>query len=114
MISKLVAPEFPKAFQPFLEGTSSAYYKVINSVLTEDPYPVRTIIAPGTQPTVSTRGSKRVVEALKKLDFYVVADVMSTADMNYADIVIPVATPYETDHPFETRDNWIMARNRVI
>jgi anaerobic selenocysteine-containing dehydrogenase len=114
MIDKLVAPEFPKAFQPFLEGTSSAYYRVIDSVLTEKPYPVRTIIAPGTQPTVSTRGSKRVVEALKKLDFYVVADVMRTADMNYADIVIPVATTYETDHPFEARGNWIMARNRVI
>lgn len=114
MIDKLVAPEFPKAFQPFLEGASSSYYRVINSVLTEDPYPVRTIIAPGTQPTVSNRGPKRVVEALKKLDFYVVADVTRTADMNYADIVIPVATPYETDHPFETRGNWIMARNRVI
>ncbi|MFC1839493.1 molybdopterin-dependent oxidoreductase [Thermodesulfobacteriota bacterium] len=114
MIEKLVAPEFPKAFQPFLEGTSSAYYSVINSVLTEEPYTVRAIIAPGTQPTVSTRGSKRVVEALKKLDFYVVADVARTADMNYADIVIPVATPYETDHPFEARGNWIMARNRVI
>lgn len=114
MVDKLVAPEFPKSFQPFFEGATSAYYSVIDSVLTKDPYPVRTIIAPGTQPTVSTRGSKRVVEALKKLDFYVVADVARTADMNYADIVIPVATTYETDHPFETRGNWIMARNRVI
>ena len=114
MVDKLVAPEFPKAFQPFLEGTSSAYYRVVNSVLTEEPYPVKTIIAPGTQPTVSTRGSKRVVEALKKLDFYVVADVARTADMDYADIVIPLATTYETDHPFETRGNWIMARNKVI
>ncbi len=114
MVDKLVAPEFPKALQPFLEGTSSAYYSVINSVLTEKPYPIRTIIAPGTQPTVSNRGSKRVVEALKKLNFYVVADVSRTADMKYADIVIPVATPYETDHPFESRGNWIMARNKVI
>ncbi|MBN1847834.1 MAG: molybdopterin-dependent oxidoreductase [Deltaproteobacteria bacterium] len=113
-VDKLVGPEFPKAFQPFVEGTSSAYYRIFDSVLTEKPYPIRTIIAPGTQPTVSTRGSKRVVEALKKLDFYVVADVARTADMDYADIVIPLATPYETDHPFEARGNWIMARNRVI
>ena len=34
--------------------------------------------------------------------------------MPYADIVIPLATPYEIDHPFEVRGNWIMARNRVI
>jgi len=114
MVDKLVGPEFPKVFQPFTEGTSSAYYRIFDSVLTEKPYPVRTIIAPGTQPTVSTRGSKRVVEALKKVDFYVVLDVTRTADMNYADIVLPVATPYETDHPFETQGNWIMARNKVI
>ena len=113
-IDKLVAPEFPAAFQPMNEGTSSAYYRIIESVLTEKPYPVRTIIAPGTQPSVTNRGPKNVVEALKKLDFYVVIDVTRTAEMNYADIVIPVASMYEIDHPFETSGNWIMARNKVI
>lgn len=114
MVDKLVGPEFPKVFQPFMGGITSAYYRIFDSVLTEKPYPVRTIIAPGTQPTVSTRGTKRVVEALKKLDFYVVVDVTRTADMNFADIVIPVATTYESDHPFESGANWIMARSKVI
>ena len=113
-VDKLVYPEFPKPFQPFVEGTSSAYYGMLDSVLTENPYPMRAIIAPGTQALASTRGSKRVVEALKKLEFYVVVDVARTADLPYADIVVPVATPYEMDHPFEVRGNWIMARNRVI
>jgi anaerobic selenocysteine-containing dehydrogenase len=63
---------------------------------------------------VSTRGSKQTVEALEKLQFFVVIDVMRTAEMAYADVVIPVATPYETDHPFEFTPNWIMARNKVI
>ena len=113
-VDKLVGPEFPKPFQPFIEGTSSAYYKIFDSVLTEDPYPIRTIVAPGTQPAVSTRGTRRILEALQKLDFYVVIDVTRTADMDYADVVIPTATPYETDHPFEATTNWIMARNKVI
>lgn len=113
-VDKLVAPEFPRPLQPFIEGTSSAYYRIFDSVLTRKPYPIQTVIAPGTQPTVSTRGSKRVIEALKKLDFFVVIDVAETAEMDYADIVIPVATPYETDHPFEFTPNWIMARNKVI
>lgn len=113
-VDKLVAPEFPKQFQPFFEGTSSAYYRIFDSILTEEPYPIKAVIAPGTQPTVSNRGSKRVTEALKKLDFFVVIDVMETAEMNFADIVIPVATPYEADHPFEASINWIMAPNRVI
>ncbi|HVN24761.1 MAG TPA: molybdopterin-dependent oxidoreductase [Syntrophorhabdales bacterium] len=113
-VDKLVYPEFPRPFQPFVEGTSSAYFGLFDSVLTEKPYPIRAIIAPGSQALVSTRGGKRVVEALKKLEFYVIADVARTADMPYADIVVPLATPYEIDHPFEVRGNWIIARNRVI
>jgi anaerobic selenocysteine-containing dehydrogenase len=113
-VDKLVGPEFPRPFQPFVEGTTSAYYRLFESVLTKKPYPLKTIIAPGTQPTVSTRGSKNVAEALKKVDFFVVIDVMRTVEMDYADVVVPVATMYECDHPFEARDGWIMARNQVI
>ncbi len=113
-IDKLVGPEIASCFQPFIEGTSSAYYNCINSILTEKPYPIKTIIAPGTQPTIITRGSKKVVEALEKLEFFVVIDVMQNASMPWADIVVPVATMYECDHPFEAGNNWIMARNRVI
>ncbi len=113
-IDRLVGPEFPKPFQPYIEGTSSAYYRIFDSILTEKPYPVRAVIAPGTQPSVSTRGPRRVLQALEKLDFFVVVDVTQTAEMAYADIVVPVATPYETDHPFEAVNNWIMARNKVI
>lgn len=113
-VDKLVGPEFPRAFQPSGEGTSSAYYRILESVLTGKPYPVRAVIAPGTQPTVSTRGTSHVLEALKKLDFYVVIDVTQTADMALADIVIPVSTMYETDHPFEAGEGWVVARNKVI
>jgi anaerobic selenocysteine-containing dehydrogenase len=113
-VDKLVGPEFPRPFQPGIEGTTSAYYRLLESVLTEKPYPIKTIIAPGTQPTVSTRGSKNVVEALNKVDLFVMIDVMRTAEMDYADVVVPVATMYECDHPFEARDGWIMARNRVV
>jgi anaerobic selenocysteine-containing dehydrogenase len=115
MVDKLVGSEFPRAFQPFVEGATSAYYKILDSVLTEDPYPIRTIIAPGTQPTVSTRNTKRIIEALKKLDFYVVVDVTRTADMDYADIVIPTSTVYESNHPFEPMGRGsLMARRQVI
>jgi len=113
-VDKLVSPEFPRAFQPMSEGTSSAYFGIFESILSEKPYLIRTVIAPGTQPSVSTRGTAQVIEALKKLDFYVVLDVTRTAEMKYADIVIPVASMYEIDHPFEAGEGWIMARNKVI
>ena len=115
MVDKLVGPELPTCFQPFIEGTSSAYYHCLNSVLTGKPYPIRAIIAPGTQPTIITRGPKRVIEALQKLEFFVVLDVMQNAAMPWADVVIPIATMYESDHPFEGgRSNWLMARNQVV
>jgi len=117
-VDRLVGPEIASCFQPFIEGTSSAYYRCLNSILTEEPYPIKTIIAPGTQPTVITRGSKRIEEALKKLEFFVVIDVMQNSSIPWADVVIPVATMYECDHPFEApvmgMGNWIMARNKVI
>ena len=113
-VDKLVGPEFPRPFQPYIEGTSSAYFRIFDSILTEKPYPIKAVIAPGTQPTVSNRGPRKVLQALEKLDFFVIVDVMETAEMNYADIILPVATPYETDHPFESTPNWIMARSKVI
>jgi anaerobic selenocysteine-containing dehydrogenase len=114
LVDKLVGPEFPVFFQPFIEGISSAYYHCLDSVLTETPYPIKTIIAPGTQPAIITRNSGRIVEALKKLDFFVVIDVMQNSSMPWADIVIPVTTMYESDHPFEASGTWIMARNKVV
>ncbi len=111
---KLVGPEFPIQFQPFAEGLTSAYFRVIESVLTRKPYQVKTIIAPGTQPIVSTRGSKKTIQALMEVDFFITIDVMKTAEFNYADIVMPVASSYETEFPFEKTPNWIGARRKVI
>ena len=54
---------------------------------------------------------------MKKLEFFVVIDVMENASMPWADVVIPVATMYESDYPFEASlpgtGNWIMARNKL-
>jgi len=114
LLDRLVAPEFPRPFQPFTEGPTSAYYRILESVLTEEPYPIRSLIAPGTQPLASTRGTRRVQAALEKLDFFVIVDVARTAEMPWADIVVPVSSGYESDHPFQLGPNWLMATNRVI
>lgn len=114
MAEQLVGPEFPREFQPFLEGFTSAYYRIFESVLTEKPYPIRTIIAPGTQPLLSTRNTRRVLEALKKVDFFVTIDVTKPAEYPYADLVLPTTTPYEADHPFEHWGNRLMARTKVV
>lgn len=113
-VDKLVGYEMPKPFQPWQEGTSCGLYNLFDSVLTGEKYPIRAMIAPGSQAIASTRGTKRIIEALGKLEFFVVLDLMRTSDMPWADVVMPVATGYENDHPFETSGPWIMARNQVI
>jgi anaerobic selenocysteine-containing dehydrogenase len=113
-VDKLVGYELPPSLQPYVEGTSSSLYRLFDSVLTGKKYPIRAILAPGSQAIASTRGTKRIIEALKKLEFFVILDTTRTSDMAYADVVIPISTMYETDHPFEVSGNWIMARNKVI
>ena len=112
-LERIVGPEFPRAFQPFREGTSAAYPRIFADVLTDTPS-IHAIIAPGTQPSVSTRNPRGVLKALEKVDFYAVIDTHRTADTAFADMVLPALTPYEIDHPFEVRGPFIMARNRVV
>lgn len=107
-VSNLVAPETPRWFQTMKtqeSGPTSAYYKAIMSVLTEDPYPLRCIIGQSSNPLSATRCPKKVEEALKKLDYYVVMDTCWNSSCNYADIVLPAATNYETSHQFGTKNS---------
>jgi anaerobic selenocysteine-containing dehydrogenase len=50
-----------------------------------------------------------LVEALKKVDFFVTIDVTRPAEMDYADIVLPTTTPMRRTTPFEVQGSWIMA-----
>lgn len=107
-VSKLVAPETPRWFQTMItqeSGPTTAYYKGIMSVLSEDPYPLRCIIGQSSNPLSATRCPKKVEEALKKLEYYVVMDTCWNSSCNYADIVLPASTNYETSHQFGTKNS---------
>ena len=114
MLSRLVAPEMPVGLQPWELGPASSYKGVLDSILTEKPYPIRTLIAAGTQPLASNRGPETTRAALEKVGFFVVVDVMETAEMEYADLVIPVATFLECAHPLASFGPWLMAPSRAI
>ncbi len=120
LVDKLVAPEAPKWFQKMglmPHGPTSAYYKALMSILTGKPYPLHVLNASGSNPLSATRNPKRVVEALKKLDFMFVADIYHTSHVDYADIVLPVCTSYEhSDQIFIKNVNegtWLGIYNKV-
>jgi len=96
-----------------VEGTSSAYFGILESVLTGEPYPFAPLLLPVPSPPQAHAVHDRSLRP-QEAGLLRVVDVMQTADMHYADIVIPVASMYETDHPFEFFDNWLMARRKVI
>ena len=98
-VGDLVAPETPRWWQtPQTQesGPTSAYYRALYSVISEDPYPLRFLFGQSSNPLSATRGPKTIVEVLKKIDYYVVMDVSWNPSCEYADIVLPAATQYET------------------
>ncbi|MCQ2553103.1 MAG: molybdopterin-dependent oxidoreductase [Clostridia bacterium] len=114
LVDKLVAPEMPKPFMPFKEGPASSYARTLDAVLTGKPYKPRTIIALGTQPLVSTRGTARTIEALKAVDFFITVDVMKMAEWDYADLILPTATHFEAEMPFGIDGNTLVYRPGCI
>lgn len=97
--SKLVAPEFPRWYEPPGNGgPTSSYLGGLLSVLTEDPYPLRAIFAQSTNPLSATRQPRLVAQALEKLDFYFVMDLYKNPSCDFADIVLPAASQYECPH----------------
>ena len=120
-MSKLVAPETPRWFQnpgTWESGPNSAYYRALMSVLTQKPYPIRFLLGQASNPLNATRNPKRVAEALKKLDNYVVVDIYRHAACAYADYVLPACTGYETSHQFGTKNGpkgtWVAINQGVV
>lgn len=121
-MSKLVANEFPRWYQNADTfgggpGPTSAYYKSFMSILTEEPYPLRCVIGQASNPLSATRQPQKIAEALKKLDFYVVMDTAWNSSCDYADIVLPALTNYETSQQFNVKNRadgtWI-GMNQVV
>lgn len=119
-VANLVAPETPRWFQTKVtqeSGPTSQYFRGFMSVLTEEPYALRTIFAQSSNPLSATRQPKKIIEALKKLDFYVVMDTEWNSSCPYADIVLPACTNYETDVQFATKNagdgTWIGINQKI-
>ncbi|MFH0915105.1 MAG: molybdopterin dinucleotide binding domain-containing protein, partial [bacterium] len=70
---------------------------VLTAILEEKPYPVRVLGVFGSNPVLTWSNSRRVCEALEKVGFLVVADLIMTPTAALADIVLPVASYLETD-----------------
>ncbi|MBI5120016.1 MAG: molybdopterin-dependent oxidoreductase [Rhodospirillales bacterium] len=70
---------------------------LVRAVLDGSPYPVRALVSFGGNPLLTKPHVQRHKEALAALDLYVHADMVMTPTALFADIVLPVASPWERE-----------------
>ncbi len=103
--AKITNIPLPGAYEP----------AVWKTILTGKPYPVKALYGADSNPLVGHENPGRyILEALKKLEFIVWTDITMTPSSEYADIVLPVCTPFERNWVTDTHELGIMAGQAVI
>jgi anaerobic selenocysteine-containing dehydrogenase len=67
------------------------------AILEEEPYPIKGMIIAGGNPSLEWPNSNQIREALEKLEFLMVIDVVRSPDSQYADAILPACTFLERD-----------------
>ena len=70
---------------------------VYRAILEQRPYPVRGLVGFGANLLISHADGRRGREALAALDFYVHADLFMNPTAELADVLLPVASCFETE-----------------
>lgn len=78
--------------------------RLADVILTQQPYPVRNLISFGLNPQMWPQ-PQRMLEALEKVEFFVVTDLFWNEACERADYVLPACTAIERDQVVLTPDN---------
>jgi anaerobic selenocysteine-containing dehydrogenase len=90
------------------------------AVLASDPYPVRGLVSFGSNPLLTKPLTPDLEPALKALDFYIHADMFLNPSAQYADLILPVASPWEREglalgfQLGERGSAWLQLRQAVL
>ncbi len=76
--------------------TFQAYY---DAIINEDPYPVKMMYICGNNFLNNLPDRQKWIEALKKLEFVAVSDILPQDHLYYADVILPESTFLEKDDP---------------
>ncbi|MCP4360071.1 MAG: molybdopterin-dependent oxidoreductase [Chloroflexi bacterium] len=83
------------------------------AVLENDPYPVRGLVVSGASLITAWPNPNLWRETLVALDLLVVVNRFPTADAQFADLLLPAATPFESSS-YQFHDGWAQLRSQVI
>ena len=88
---------------------------VINAMLTDEPYPVKSWIVMGANPVMSYASAGKVMEAMKKLEFLMVLAYTPSPTSDLADLILPLAHPHEQNGvKFSPYGNWLSAMPKLV
>jgi len=73
---------------------------LVKAMLTGEPYPIHAVYMQGCNPLLSWANAHEVYKALRKLEFFAVAELFMTPTAALADIVLPAATYLEFNSIF--------------
>ncbi len=71
--------------------------EIYHAILAHEPYPVHGLISFGSNLVMAHADSETATRALKKLAFHVHADLFMNPSARYADILLPVTSPFESE-----------------
>lgn len=87
----------------------------LESILTGKPYPLRVLFFVAYNPMVAAANTKKVYEALKKVDFMAISELYMTPTAELADIVLPAKMWLERDEIQLQQADWgIPVRQNVV
>ncbi|NOR51541.1 MAG: molybdopterin-dependent oxidoreductase, partial [Gammaproteobacteria bacterium] len=70
-------------------------YDLYKSIIEKEPYGIKAMVSFGGNPLLTKPNADGAAKVLEQLDFYVHADLFLNPTANYADIILPVASPWE-------------------
>lgn len=92
------APIGSEKYPLFCQARKEAHaLSLPGAILDKRPYPIQGMIIAGGNPTLEWPHSHRTREALQKLEFLLVIDIVKSPDCQYADVVLPAGTFLERD-----------------
>ena len=88
---------------------------VWRAILKGEPYPVKTMLAMGTNPLLGCENALEVREALVRLEFLAVSELFMTPTAELADIVLPAAHWSEREGVVdEVAKNYVFAQPKIV
>ncbi len=99
---------------PKMMTVPPAFFK--KAILEGIPYPLKGAYMQCTNPLLGYADSHETREALLKLDFVAVADILMTPTASFADIVLPAATNFEFNDigHYGLGHGYILARPKIV